>query len=165
MSRSARIQLLTALLAGIVFGIGLSIAQMTNPNKILSFLDVAGRWDGSLLFVLGGAVVTTAIGYRVLFKRNATLLGGAFLVSNRTTIDRTLIVGSALFGAGWGLAGYCPGPAVASLGFGNMEAWWIVSAIVVGALLQRVTAAIGVGSATLNEETSVGDSGAASAGR
>lgn len=128
---------LAAALAGVVFGAGLALAQMVDPRKVLGFLDLAGAWDASLLFVLGGAVLVAAAGFRVVLKRTGPALGDRFHISSWTAIDRPLIVGSALFGIGWGLAGYCPGPAIASLGFGNPEALWFVPAMVAGAGLQR----------------------------
>jgi hypothetical protein len=128
---------LAALLAGTVFGVGLALAQMTDPLKVLGFLDLAGAWDASLLFVLGGAVVLATAGYRVVLRRRAPLLDERFHLPTATAIDRPLLLGSALFGIGWGLAGYCPGPAVASLGFGNPEALWVAPALLAGAALQR----------------------------
>lgn len=128
---------LTAALAGVVFGVGLALAQMVDPRKVLAFLDLAGAWDASLLFVLGGAVLVAAAGFRLVLKRAGPAFGDRFHISSWTAIDRPLIVGSTLFGIGWGLAGYCPGPAIASLGFGNPEALWFVPAMVAGAGLQR----------------------------
>ncbi len=130
---------LAALGSGLVFGLGLSLAQMTNPDKVLNFLDISGRWDPSLLLVLGGAVVLSAIAFRLVFKRGAPLWGTLFHLPLPKAIDRPLILGSALFGIGWGISGYCPGPAIASLGFGNPEALWVVPSIVAGAALQRWT--------------------------
>jgi uncharacterized membrane protein YedE/YeeE len=128
---------LAALASGILFGLGLSLAQMTNPNKVLNFLDISGRWDPSLLLVLGGAVVLTTLGFWWVFNRSAPLWDQQFHLPLQRAIDRPLVLGSALFGLGWGLAGYCPGPAIASLGFGNPEALWVVPAMVSGAALQR----------------------------
>jgi uncharacterized membrane protein YedE/YeeE len=128
---------LAAALAGAVFGVGLALAQMVDPRKVLGFLDLTGAWDASLLFVLGGAVLVAAAGFRFVLKRSAPKFGDRFHISNWTAVDRPLIVGSALFGIGWGLAGYCPGPAIASLGFGNPEALWFVPAMVAGTGLQR----------------------------
>ena len=130
---------LAALGSGVVFGVGLSLAQMTNPDKVLNFLDISGHWDPSLLLVLGGAVVLSAIAFRLVFKRGTPLWDGQFHLPLSKAIDRPLIVGSALFGIGWGLSGYCPGPAIASLGFGNPEALWVLPSIIAGAALQRWT--------------------------
>ncbi len=130
---------LAALVSGVVFGLGLSLAQMTNPDKVLNFLDIRGTWDPSLLLVLGGAVVLSAIAFYIVFKRGAPLWDDIFHMPLPKAIDRPLIIGSALFGIGWGLSGYCPGPAIASLGFGNPEALWVVPSIIAGAALQRWT--------------------------
>ena len=137
MRTSPALRFVAALAAGIVFGFGLVLAGMTDPRKILNFLDVLGPWDPTLLFVLGGAVITTALGYRLAFKRAAPLLSNRFHKSGQTLINRPLVIGSALFGIGWGLAGYCPGPAVASLGLNYSEALWIVPAMIAGAIVQR----------------------------
>ena len=102
--------------AGLIFGLGLAISGMTDPARVLGFLDVAGAWDPTLMFVLGGAVVTTFIGYRLVFKRSAPLLGGVFQLPTKKELDGKLLGGAALFGIGWGLSGYCPGPAIASIG-------------------------------------------------
>ena len=138
MSRAV-LRSLAALLSGLVFGLGLSLAQMTNPDKVLNFLDIRGTWDPSLLLVLGGAVVLSALGFHSVLKRGAPLWDTQFHLPQRQAIDRPLVIGSALFGLGWGLAGYCPGPAIASLGFGNPEALWVVPSIMAGAALQRWT--------------------------
>lgn len=106
---------LSALAAGFVFGMGLWLSGMTDPARVLGFLDVGGRWDPSLLFVLGGAVGVTLLSFRVVLRRPAPALGGRFDVPARRQIDRDLLLGSALFGAGWGLGGLCPGPALSSL--------------------------------------------------
>jgi hypothetical protein len=136
MSR-ATLRNLAALACGLVFGLGLSLAQMTNPDKVLNFLDLAGTWDPSLLLVLGGAVVLATIAFFFIFKRQTPLWDSQFHLPVAQAIDRPLLVGSALFGLGWGLSGYCPGPAIASLGFANPEALWVVPAMVAGAALQR----------------------------
>ena len=128
---------LAALVSGLVFGLGLSLAQMTNPDKVLNFLDISGRWDPSLLLVLGGAVLLSALGYWLVFKRAAPLWDSLFHLPLPKSIDRPLLIGSALFGMGWGISGYCPGPAIASIGFGNPEALWVVPSIIAGAALQR----------------------------
>jgi uncharacterized membrane protein YedE/YeeE len=133
--------LAAALACGVVFGVGLAVAQMTDPRKVLGFLDVAGAWDASLLFVLGGAVLTAALGFHFVGRRPAPIFGGQFDWSARKAVDARLLLGSALFGVGWGLAGYCPGPAVASVGSGNAEALWLVPALFAGAALQRWRAA------------------------
>jgi uncharacterized membrane protein YedE/YeeE len=128
---------LAALAAGLVFGWGLALAQMIDPRKVLGFLDLAGAWDPSLMFVLGGAVALTAIGFRFVLRRSGPWFEPRFRLPGAAAIDAPLLMGSALFGIGWGLAGYCPGPAIASLAFGNVEALWFVPAMVAGAGLAR----------------------------
>ena len=130
---------IAALITGVVFGLGLSMAQMTNPDKVLNFLDMTGTWDPSLLLVLGGAVVLSAVAFHFVFKRSTPLWDSMFHMPLPKAIDRPLVIGSALFGIGWGLSGYCPGPAIASIGFGNPEALWVVPSIIAGAALQRWT--------------------------
>lgn len=102
--------------AGLLFGLGLAVSGMTDPARVLGFLDVAGAWDPTLMFVLGGAVVTTFIGYRLVLRRSTPLLGGVFQLPTKQELDAKLLGGAALFGIGWGLSGYCPGPAIASIG-------------------------------------------------
>lgn len=114
-------RIIAALIAGIVFGAGLAISQMINPAKVLAFLDVAGEWDPSLAFVMLGAVAVTAVGYRVAFRRQRPAFDTQFHVPTRSDVDARLITGAAVFGAGWGLAGYCPGPALAGLAGGAAE--------------------------------------------
>ena len=101
-------------LAGLLFGLGLAIGGMTDPTRVLNFLDVFGDWDPTLMFVLGGAVTTTFIGYRLVLSRSQPLFAKAFLLPTRRDVDVKLMSGAALFGIGWGLSGYCPGPAFAS---------------------------------------------------
>jgi len=128
---------IASLCAGVVFGVGLTVPHMIDPNKVLGFLDVAGDWDASLLLVLGGAVVLSTVLFRVLLRRPAPLLNDQFHLPTPSVIDARLLTGSALFGVGWGIAGYCPGPVLASIGFGNAEALWVLPAILLGASLQR----------------------------
>jgi uncharacterized membrane protein YedE/YeeE len=109
-------QIVTALFAGLVFGIGLVVAQMTDPAKVLAFLDLAGRWDPSLAFVMGGAVLVGAVAFRAAGRRRRSILGAPMGLPAAARIDRRLVLGGLAFGAGWGLAGFCPGPAVAALG-------------------------------------------------
>jgi len=131
------LQGLAALTAGAVFGVGLSMAQMTDPRKVLDFLDVAGNWDPSLLLVLGGAVLLAAVWFALILRRRKPLLDDHFHLPRGGLVDRRLMGGSVLFGLGWGLAGYCPGPAIAGLGLGNPEALWVVPSITAGVFLQR----------------------------
>jgi len=132
------LQLGAALLAGVVFGVGLALAQMTDPNKVLAFLDVTGgAWDASLLFVLGGAAGLSLATFWWLRTRSAPLFDVRFHFPTLTLIDRRLVLGSILFGIGWGLAGYCPGPAIASIGLANGELWWFLPSLVLGAWWAR----------------------------
>ena len=121
-----------ALLAGLVFGLGLSLGGMTQPAVVLGFLDLFGAWDPRLVFVMGGAVLTTAIGYRLVFRRDRPLFDTDFQLPTARRFDARLIVGSALFGTGWGIAGYCPGPALASLGGGAPSLLVLVATMVAG---------------------------------
>lgn len=102
-------------LSGLVFGLGLIISGMANPAKVLNFLDLAGSWDPSLAFVMGGAVLVTFIGYRLVWRRGTPLLASGFDIPTSSRIDRPLILGAALFGIGWGIGGFCPGPAWTAL--------------------------------------------------
>jgi len=126
-----------ALLTGLVFGVGLAVAQMIDPSKVLDFLDLAEAWDASLLFVLGAAAGVATAAFRLVLKRPAPLFDTRFHLPTATAVDKRLVIGAVVFGIGWGLAGYCPGPAIASLGFGNPEALWFVPALAAGAGLQR----------------------------
>lgn len=130
-------QPLVSLVAGVVFGLGLAVAEMTNPLKVLDFLDLAGNWDPSLAFVMGGAVMVTLVAFRFVLRRPVPLYGDRFHLPTLTQLDRKLLGGAALFGIGWGLAGYCPGPALATILSGNSETWLFVPAMLVGGALQR----------------------------
>lgn len=103
------------LFAGIVFGVGLVISGMADPAKVLSFLDIAGQRDPSLALVMGGAVVASSVGYRLVWRRRTPLLMERFEIPSATAIDRRLVAGAAIFGIGWGIGGFCPGPALTSL--------------------------------------------------
>jgi uncharacterized protein len=110
--------ILSALAAGLVFGLGIAISGMGDPSKVLNFFDTFGTWDPSLAFVMGGALVTAAIGYRIIFgSRQAPLFDAKFHLPTSKVIDAKLVGGSALFGVGWGIAGFCPGGAIPALGF------------------------------------------------
>jgi uncharacterized membrane protein YedE/YeeE len=134
-------RLLSSLLAGLIFGIGLAVSGMTNPLKVLAFLDVGGNWDPSLLFVLGGAVGVTVVAFRFILRRPAPLLDERFELPNATAIDRPLLACALLFGIGWGISGYCPGPAIALLASPGPEALIFLPGLVLGSYLQRRTAA------------------------
>jgi len=128
---------LVALLAGIIFGLGLALSQMIDPNKVLTFLDITGDWDPSLAFVMIGALVVSMLSFRFILKRSKPLFETGFHVSKQTIINQPLIMGSALFGVGWGMTGYCPGPAVASLGLFSLEGALMVVAIYIGFFSHR----------------------------
>ena len=128
---------LTLYLAGLIFGVGISFSGMANPAKVLNFFDVAGSWDPSLAFVMGGALITTAIGYFVVLKRHAPTFSQVFHLPTARTIDARLIGGSAVFGVGWGLSGFCPGGAIPALGTGMTDVILFVAALVAGQLAAR----------------------------
>lgn len=129
---------LTALFAGLVFGLGIAISGMANPAKVLNFFDIAGTWDPSLIFVMGGALLTTMIGYRIVFgARSKPLFEPSFSLPQNRQIDRNLVGGSALFGVGWGIAGFCPGGAIPALGFGGTETLFFVASLIGGMLIGR----------------------------
>ncbi|OZI19279.1 hypothetical protein CAL26_16700 [Bordetella genomosp. 9] len=121
-----------ALLAGLIFGVGLIVSGMSDPAKVLGFLDIAGNWDPSLAFVMAGAIAIGSIGFAIARRRKRSLLGAPMSLPTATRIDRRLIAGSALFGAGWGLAGFCPGPALVNAGAGDYKAVLFVIAMLVG---------------------------------
>ncbi len=126
-------QLLSAFLIGGIFGLGIAIAGMANPAKVLNFFDIAGTWDPSLIFVMGGALVTTFIGYRLTFKRRDNpLQAQSFSLPVNTRIDARLIGGAAIFGTGWGIAGFCPGGAIPALGLGYASVWIFIAAVITG---------------------------------
>lgn len=122
-------------LAGLLFGLGLMLAGMTDPSKVLAFLDLAGAWDPSLALVMGGGIAVGLAAFTLAKGRSKTLLGSAIFLPQATVIDRRLLGGSALFGIGWGLAGFCPGPALVSLGLGDAKVWIFVAAMVAGMLV------------------------------
>lgn len=142
-------RLASAYLIGLVFGLGIAISGMANPAKVLNFFDVAGDWDPSLILVMGGALIVTFIGYRLVLPRGGPLLADRFQLPTKTTLDAPLLGGSALFGVGWGIAGFCPGGAIPALGTGRVEVFLFVGALIAGILLavlvrnawQRSTAA------------------------
>lgn len=129
---------IAALVSGALFGTGLAMSGMTDARRILGFLDVFGAFDPTLLFVLGGAVATTVVLFRFVLRRGSPVLASTFQLSNLRHIDRRLLGGAAVFGCGWGIAGYCPGPALAGLGIGSLEALWFVPAMIAGMLLHRM---------------------------
>lgn len=128
-------KLLTALAAGLLFGLGLIVSGMTDPSKVLGFLDLAGRWDPSLALVMGGALLVGSVAFPFAARRPQTLLGEAPRLPTATRIDRRLVLGSLAFGVGWGLAGYCPGPALASIARGGTQPLVFFAAMLGGMLL------------------------------
>ncbi|MFB9067578.1 DUF6691 family protein [Pseudofulvimonas gallinarii] len=129
---------LAALLSGALFGLGLAASGMTDARRVLGFLDLFGDFDPTLAFVLGGAVVTTVVLFRLVLRRGRPVLASRFRLSSLRHVDGRLLGGAAIFGIGWGLAGYCPGPALAGLGVGSAEALWFVPAMLAGMFLHRV---------------------------
>jgi hypothetical protein len=125
----------SAFAVGLLFGLGLIVSGMTDPSKIIGFLDIAGAWDPSLAFVMGGAVLVGLVAFRVARRRTKAFLGGAMHLPSARQIDRPLILGGTAFGVGWGLAGYCPGPAVVALGAGQDKAVVFVIAMIAGMAL------------------------------
>lgn len=121
-----------SLLAGLVFGLGLIVSGMANPAKVLGFLDIAGAWDPSLAFVMGGAIAMAAIALAVVKRRRLSWLGDEMKLPTSRVIDRRLVIGRLLFGVGWGIAGFCPGPGLVALGMGQMKALMFVIAMLAG---------------------------------
>jgi uncharacterized membrane protein YedE/YeeE len=130
---------LSPFVAGLLFGLGLAVSGMTHASKVLGFLDVAGDWDPSLLLVLGGAVGVTIVAFRFILRRPAPVLEPGFKLPTAKDIDGPLVVGAAVFGIGWGISGYCPGPAIASLAAPNWETWVFLPAVLLGAFLHRAS--------------------------
>lgn len=126
---------LSEFLIGLVFGTGLILSGMSNPAKVIGFLDISGLWDPSLAFVMGGAVLVALFAFRIARQRTQAFFGDALKLPTATQLDKRLIVGSLLFGVGWGLAGFCPGPAIVSLGAGYTQALVFVIAMVAGMLV------------------------------
>lgn len=124
--------ILTALLAGLVFGLGLIVSGMANPAKVLGFLDLAGAWDPSLALVMAGAIGAGFFPFLLARKRTHSLIGLQMMLPTAKGIDRRLIVGSSVFGIGWGIAGFCPGPGLVAIGMGEPKALLFVAAMVVG---------------------------------
>lgn len=131
------ISLVAALIAGTLFGLGLAIAGMIDPAKVINFLDPFGTWDPSLAFVMGGGLLVNAIATPFIMRRKTPILAEFFRTPTKNQVDKRLIIGGVLFGAGWGLAGYCPGPMLTSLSFANSDIITVVFAYVVGTLVAR----------------------------
>ena len=123
---------ISALICGVLFGLGLAISEMVNPAKVLGFLDVAGKWDPSLVLVLAAGLAVALLTFRPIIKHSRPLLDHQFYLPSETNIDRQLLTGAVIFGIGWGLVGYCPGPAIASLAYGQIESVIFLMAMVAG---------------------------------
>ena len=130
-------RLIVAYVIGLVFGTGISVSGMANPAKVLNFFDISGSWDPSLIFVMGGALITTFIGYRLVFGRRAPVLADRFQLPASRSIDASLLGGAAVFGIGWGIAGFCPGGALPALGTGRWEVFVFTAAVIAGILIAR----------------------------
>jgi uncharacterized membrane protein YedE/YeeE len=135
-----RARLLGSFAAGLLFGLGLVVSRMFDPAKVLGFLDLAGNWDPSLALVMVGALALAAVGYRLANPRGAPFFDTRFHASAATRVDAKLVGGAAIFGIGWGLVGYCPGPAVTALAFGRVETLVFVAAMIAGMVAHRLFA-------------------------
>ncbi|NNE81373.1 MAG: YeeE/YedE family protein [Silicimonas sp.] len=131
-------RLLASYCVGLIFGVGIIISGMANPAKVLNFFDIAGFWDPSLAFVMGGALLTTALGYRFVLKWRAPAFESAFSLPTRKNIDTSLVAGSATFGVGWGISGFCPGAAIPALGMMRIEVFLFMGALIAGILTARL---------------------------
>jgi uncharacterized membrane protein YedE/YeeE len=130
-------RLVIAYLIGLIFGVGIAISGMANPAKVLNFFDVAGTWDPSLMFVMAAALVVTFIGYRIVLREPRPLIDAKFHLPDNNALDTRLIGGSAVFGIGWGIAGFCPGGALPALGTGRIEVLAFVAALISGIFIAR----------------------------
>ena len=135
-------RLLSSYVIGLIFGIGISISGMANPAKVLNFFDVAGNWDPSLIFVMGGALVVTFVGYRLVLRRTTPMLDAKFHLPENRHLDARLLGGAAVFGIGWGIAGFCPGGALPALGTGRFEVIAFVAALIAGIFAAKVLMAL-----------------------
>lgn len=129
---------ITEFFVGLLFGLGLMLSGMTDPGKVLGFLDLAGLWDPSLALVMGGAIAVGVFAFSAAKKRSLSYLGVDLRLPGQQHIDKRLVVGSLLFGAGWGLAGFCPGPALVSMAAGQSKAVWFVVSMLIGMLIFEV---------------------------
>ena len=128
---------LAILISGLLFGAGVTISGMVNPMKVLNFLDFPGHWDATLIFVMGAGLMVTMLGYQIIFRRSAPLFATSFRFPTSQDIDAKLLGGAALFGLGWGISGFCPGPAIASLVFGRTESITFVIAMAAGMIVTK----------------------------
>lgn len=131
--------ILPGLVVGLIFGAGLALSDMVNPARVQAFLDVAGAWDPTLAFVMGAAILPSAIAYLIRRRMDRPLLESRFAIPESRTLDRPLLLGAALFGIGWGLVGFCPGPALAGLVLGAWQPWVFVAAMLAGMALHTFT--------------------------
>ncbi len=129
---------IAALIAGLLFGAGVTLSGMVNPLEVLNFMDIAGTWDPTLIFVMGAGLIVTFIGYRLVFNKPHPLYEPVFSLPSTTRVDLNLIGGAILFGAGWGLTGFCPGPAVASLVLGYWQSFLFVAAMAAGIMAVKL---------------------------
>ena len=136
-----RVERLVSLLSGVFFGMGLTLSQMVNPAKVMGFLDFAGDWDPSMALVMGGALAVTFVSFRFILRREAPIAAQDFCIPATRGIDGQLIGGAALFGVGWGMSGFCPGPAIASLAYGLPASIVFVAAMIAGMALHHVSIA------------------------
>jgi len=132
-------RILPGLVVGLIFGAGLTLSDMVNPARVHAFLDVAGAWDPTLLFVLGAAILPSAIAYLIRRRMGRPLIESAFSLPESRSLDRPLLLGASLFGIGWGLVGFCPGPALAGLVLGTWQPFAFVAAMLAGMALHTVT--------------------------
>lgn len=131
-------RLASAFAIGLIFGLGIALSGMINPAKVLNFFDLAGTWDPSLAFVMAGALAVAVPGYRLVLRRPAPVMENRFQLPDTRVIDRRLVLGSATFGVGWGIAGFCPGGALPALGTGEPGVYLFVASLIAGLLLARV---------------------------
>ena len=131
--------LVPGLFVGVIFGAGLALSDMVNPSRVQAFLDIAGTWDPTLIFVMGAALVPSAVAYLIRRRMARPLFGERFSIPESLTLDRRLLVGAGMFGVGWGLVGFCPGPAVAGLVLGAWQPWLFVAAMLAGMALHHLS--------------------------
>ena len=130
--------IIPGLLVGVIFGAGLALSDMVNPARVLAFLDLAGDWDATLAFVMGGALIPSAVSYAVVRRMDRPLLEEQFRIPESRELNPKLLAGAAMFGLGWGLVGLCPGPAIAGLAFGRWELWLFAAAMLAGMILHKM---------------------------
>ncbi len=127
-----------ALISGLLFGLGLCVSEMASPTKVFNFLDISGNWDPSLMLVMGGAVGVTMLAFRLVLKRQTPIFSADFKLPGSSSVDNRLLLGASLFGVGWGLIGYCPGPVITALGFGLTYPLFAMIAMIAGFMVHRL---------------------------